>query len=109
MNSQDVLKCLDSTKFLEILQSNKTPNKFGIDQLKINFKYLNFVCEAFKICSKIRTPPGSEHLNFRIFSFILNHKYQTIYFDNKTSYFEPLGDVGSDFKFVQFFFIVHSV
>ena len=25
--SQDVLKGLDSTKFLEILQSNKTPNK----------------------------------------------------------------------------------
>ena len=27
-NSQDVLKGLDSTKFLEILKSNKTPNKF---------------------------------------------------------------------------------
>ena len=65
MNSQDVFKCLDSTKFLEILQSNKTPNKFWIDQLKITFKCLNFVREAFKICSKIRTLPGSEAFEFQ--------------------------------------------
>ena len=67
MNSQDVLKCLDSTKFLEILQSKKTPNKFWIDHLKITFKCLNFVCEAFKICSKIRTPSGSEAFEFQNF------------------------------------------
>ena len=66
MNLQDVLKCLDS-KFLEILQSNKTPNKFWIDHLKITFKCLNFVCEAFKICSKIRTPPISEAFEFQNF------------------------------------------
>ena len=65
MNSQDVFKCLDSTKFLEILQSNKTPNKFWIDLLKITFKCLNFVREAFKICFKIRTPPGSEAFEFQ--------------------------------------------
>ena len=58
---------IDSTKFLEILQSNKTPNKFWIDHLKITFKCLNFVCEAFKICSKIRTPPGSEAFEFQNF------------------------------------------
>ena len=46
-------------------QSNKTPNKFWIDQLKITFKCLNFVREAFKICSKIRTPPGSEAFEFQ--------------------------------------------
>ena len=28
---------LNSTKFLEILHSNKTPNKFSSDQLKIAF------------------------------------------------------------------------
>ena len=31
INSQDVLKGLNSTKFLEILHSNKTPNKFLSD------------------------------------------------------------------------------
>ena len=29
---------IDSTKFLEILKSNKTPNKFSTDQHKIAFK-----------------------------------------------------------------------
>ena len=46
-NSQDVLKSLDSTKFLEILHSNKTPNKFSNHQLKIAFKHPNFVREPF--------------------------------------------------------------
>ena len=43
MNSQDVLKGLDSTKFLEILHSNKKPNKFSNRQLKIAFKHPNYV------------------------------------------------------------------
>ena len=47
MNSQDVLKVLDSTKFLEILHSNKTPNKFSNHQLKIAFKNPKFVREPF--------------------------------------------------------------
>ena len=38
---------LDSTKFLEILHSNKTPNKFSNHQLKIAFKHLNFVRKPF--------------------------------------------------------------
>ena len=46
-NSQDVLKGLDSTKFLEILHSNKTPDKFSNHQLKIAFKHPNFVRELF--------------------------------------------------------------
>ena len=45
--SQDVLKGLDSTKFLEILHSNKTPNKFSNHQLKIVFKHPNFVRKPF--------------------------------------------------------------
>ena len=47
MNSQDVLKGLDLTKFLEILHSNKTLNKFSNHQLKIAFKHPNFVREPF--------------------------------------------------------------
>ena len=47
INSQDVLKGLDWTKFLEILHSNKTPNKFLNHQLKIAFKHPNFVREPF--------------------------------------------------------------
>ena len=47
MNSQDVLKGLDSTKFLEILHSNKKPNKFSNRELKIAFKRPNFVRELF--------------------------------------------------------------
>ena len=46
-NSQDVLKGLHSTKFLEILKSNKTPNKFSADELKITFKHPNFVRKLF--------------------------------------------------------------
>ena len=38
---------LDSTKFLEILHSNKTPNKFSNHQLKIAFTHPNFVREPF--------------------------------------------------------------
>ena len=38
---------LDSTKFLEILHSNKTPYKFSNHQLKIAFKHPNFVREPF--------------------------------------------------------------
>ena len=45
-NSQDVLKGLDSTKFLEILHSNKTPNKFSNHQLKIAFKHQNLCAQA---------------------------------------------------------------
>ena len=45
--SQDLLKGLDSTKFLEILHSNKTPNKFSNHQLKIAFKHPNFVRKPF--------------------------------------------------------------
>ena len=41
INSQDVLKSLDSTKLLEILHSNKTPNKF-----------LNHQLEASKFCAR---------------------------------------------------------
>ena len=74
-NFQDVLKGLDSTKFLEILKSNKTPNKFSTEQLKITFRHQNFVHEPFQICLKIRIPLDLKHLNFKIISFILHHKY----------------------------------
>ena len=37
------LKDVDSTKFLEILSGNKTPNKLSSDELKITFKHPNFV------------------------------------------------------------------
>ena len=47
MNSEDVLKGLDSTKFLEILHNNKTPNKFSNHQPKIAFRHPNFVREPF--------------------------------------------------------------
>ena len=47
---------IDLTKILEILKSNKTPNKSLTDQLKITFKHQNFVREPFQICSKIRIP-----------------------------------------------------
>ena len=73
--SHDVLNGLKSIKFLEILNSNKTPNIFSTCQLKITFKPLNFVCKPFLMCFKICTPVGLKHLNFRIFSFFLQHKY----------------------------------
>ena len=47
INLQDVLKGLDSTKFLEILHSNKTPNKVSNRQLKIAFKHPNLCASHF--------------------------------------------------------------
>ena len=47
INSQDVLKGLDSIKFPEILHSNETPNKFSNCQIKIAFKHPNFVRKPF--------------------------------------------------------------
>ena len=41
------LKGLEWTKFLEIFNTNKTPNKFLNHQLKIAFKHPNFVREPF--------------------------------------------------------------
>ena len=61
-------------KFLEILNSNKTPNIFSTYQLKITFKPLNVVRKPFLLCFKIRTPLGLKHLNFRIFSFIFRDR-----------------------------------
>ena len=66
---------LNSIKFLEILNGNKTPDKFSIYQVRITFKHLSFVRKAFLMCLRIRTPLGLKHLNFRIFSFILHRKY----------------------------------
>ena len=75
IRSHDVLSCLNPIKFLEILNSSKTPNIFSTYQLKITFKPLNFVRRRFLMCFKIRTPLGLKHLNFKIFSFILHCKY----------------------------------
>ena len=44
INSQDIWKGSDSSKFLEILNSNKAPNKVWPDQLKVA-KHPNFVHE----------------------------------------------------------------
>ena len=48
INSQDVSKGLDPTKFLEISHSNKKPNKFLNHQLKIAFKNPNLCASHFK-------------------------------------------------------------
>ena len=61
MRSHDVLSGLNSIKFLEILNSNKTPNIFSTYQFKITFKPLNFVRKPFLMCFKIRTPLGIEY------------------------------------------------
>ena len=82
IRSHDVLNGLNSIKFLEILNSNKTFNIFSTYQLKVTFKPLNFVRKSFLMCFKIRTPLGLKHLNFRIFSFIL-HSTQAMYINKK--------------------------
>ena len=52
----DVFNGLNSIKFLEILNCNKTPNIFSTYHLKITFKHLNFARKPFLMCFKIRTP-----------------------------------------------------
>ena len=56
-SSRHVLKGLNSSKLLEILNSDKTPNKCSTYRLKITFKNLNFVRKPFPICSNIRPLP----------------------------------------------------
>ena len=68
IRSHNVLNGLNSVKFLEIVNSNKTPNIFSTYQLKIIFKHLSFARKPF-LMFEIRTPLGLKHLNFRIFSF----------------------------------------
>ena len=75
IRSHDGLNGLNSIDFLEILNSNKTPNTFSIYKLKIAFKHLNFARKAFLMCFKLHASLGLKHLNFRIFSFILHRKY----------------------------------
>ena len=99
------LKGLDSTKFLEILNSNKTPNKFLAYQLEITLSIQILCASHFKSVRKYAPSLHLKHLKFRIFSFILHHKYPNNLCYSKISYFEPLRDVESDFKFVLFFFI----
>ena len=74
IRSHDVLNGLNSIKFLEILNSNKTPNIFSTYQLKITFKHLIFARKPFLMCFKIRTslPLSLKRFNFRIFLFILH-------------------------------------
>ena len=85
IRSHDVLSGLNSIKFLEILNSNKTLNTFSTYQFKITFKHLNCTHEKpFLMCLKIRTPLGLKHFNFRIFSVILHRKYPSkVYLFNK--------------------------
>ena len=54
----NVLNGLNSIKFLEILNSNKTPNILTTYKLKITFKHLNFARKPFLMCFKIRPPLG---------------------------------------------------
>ena len=63
IRSHDVLNFLNSIKFLDILNSNKTPNIFSTYQLKISFKHLSFARKQFLMCFKIRTSLGLK-LNF---------------------------------------------
>ena len=96
------MKGLDSTKFLEILHSNKTSNKFSNHQLKIAFKHPNFVREPFQICLKIRIPLDSKHLNFKIFLLFYITSTQTIYVNQKLhtlSRFATLRAISNLFRF----------
>ena len=61
INLQDVLKGLDSTKFLEILHSNKTPNKlsnhqFKIASIKIQISIQILCASHFKFVRKYAPP-----------------------------------------------------
>ena len=61
----DVLNGINSIKFLEILNSKKTPNIFSTYQLKITFKHLNFARKPFfNVFQNMHTP-----------GFILHRKY----------------------------------
>ena len=96
---RDVLNGLDSSKFSEILYSNTTPDKFSIYLVKITFKHLSFVRNAYLNGHKRQNPSGIEVLNFLFFRFILDYKYQ-----NNLSYIEALRKTESEFRFVYFFY-----
>ena len=65
---------LESTKFLEILKSNKTPNKFSRANLKLLLSIKILCASRFKSVREYASL-DLKHLNFRIFLFILHHKY----------------------------------
>ena len=74
---------LNSIKFLEILNSNKTPNILSTYQLNITFKPLNFVCKPFLMCFKIRTPLGLKHSNLKYFHLFDTVSTQGMYINKK--------------------------
>ena len=97
------MKGLDSTKFLEILHSNKTPNKFSNHQLKVAFKHPNFVHKAILNLFENTHPPGFETLEFQNF-FCLFYiiSTQTIYVNQKLhtlSRFATLRAISNLFSF----------
>ena len=90
IRSHDVLNGLNSIKFLEMFNSNKTPNIFSTYQLKITFKHLNFARKPFLMCFKIRTPLGLKRLNFRVFLFIIHRKYPSNVYNKKLHTIHPV-------------------
>ena len=58
------LNGLNSIKFIETLNSNKTPNVSSTYQLKISFKHLNFTQAIFNVFQNTHTP-GFETFEFQ--------------------------------------------
>ena len=56
LQSHAFLNGLNSTKFLEIVDSNKTPNIFSTYKLKITFKHLIYAQAIFNVFQNTYTP-----------------------------------------------------
>ena len=65
------LNGLNSVKFIEISNSNKTPNVFSTYQLKITFKHLNFAQAIFNVFQTTHTPRFETFKFQNIFIFYL--------------------------------------
>ena len=106
---QDILKGLDSTKFLEILHSNKTPNKFSNHHLKIAFQNPSFVREPFKFGRKY-APPWIQNAwisEFFLLFYIINT--QTIYVNEKVHILSRFATLRAISNLIVQYFFIHPV
>ena len=106
-----IARHFEGLRLSKILNSNTTPNKFSIHQLKITFKHWNFVRKPFFVCWKRHTPPWFYEFKFLIFSrlfYIISA--QAMYINKKlciSSRFAKLKAISNLFSFL--FKVFHCI
>ena len=102
-HSQDFWRALTRSNFLKFLRAIKHVTNFPLTNLL--FLSVQILCACYFNSVRKYASPWISNISisefFRLF-YIASTQNNLCY--SKTSYFEPLRDVESDFKFVQFFY-----